>query len=124
MRGAGYQKLWGWFGLSYASFCVMPRILMHEMPDEWQAKMAALLDEYDATFDTCKLPNCKVIAVRSDGKFSAWPEWLLRYRRPALSCVDELRRQPCEGCGKLHHECPCVDAMIAKAGSADETEGR
>ena len=24
--GLGYQKLWGWFSLSYASFLTLPRI--------------------------------------------------------------------------------------------------
>lgn len=114
MRGAGYEKLWGWFGLSYASFCVMPRILMHEMPDEWQAKMAALLEEYEATFDTSKLPGCKVMAVGENEKFASWPCWLLHYRRPELPRVDELRKEPCEECGKLGHECPCIDALIAQ----------
>lgn len=113
MRGEGYQKLWGWFGLSYASFCVMPRALMHEMPDEWQSKMADLLEEYDATFDTSELPNCKVMAVGDKGKFASWPEWLVAYRRPNVDRINELRAATCETCGKLANECPCVDEMIA-----------
>jgi hypothetical protein len=121
-RGAGYDKLWGWFGLSYASFCVMPRILMHEMPDEWQSKMADLLAEYDATFQTSELPACKVTAIDDNGKFSRWPDWLLHYRRPDLSRVDELRYKPCEECGKLSHECPCIDALIAKTSAAIDAE--
>ena len=112
MRGEGYHKLWGWFGLSRASFLTLPRTLMHEMPDEWQSKMAALLDEYDATFDLSNLPDCKVMAVRDDGKFSSWPEWILQYRRPDVDRINAMRVQPCERCGKLHHECPCVDEMI------------
>lgn len=42
MGGPGYDALWGWFGLSRASFLVLPRVLMHEMPDDWQLRMAAL----------------------------------------------------------------------------------
>jgi len=45
----GYDKLWSWFGLSYASFLTLPRVMMHEMPDEWQGKMADLLEEWDST---------------------------------------------------------------------------
>jgi len=35
----GEDDLSLWFGLSYASFCVLPRILMEDMPEEWQKKM-------------------------------------------------------------------------------------
>lgn len=89
--GDGYEKLWCWFGLSRASFCVMPRVLMHEMPDEWQGKMADLLSEYQATFQTESLPSCKVMAV-NESKFARWPEWVLHYRRPDRSQINELRR--------------------------------
>lgn len=123
MRGEGYQKLWGLFGLSYASFYVMPRILMHEMSDEWQGKMAALLEEYEAMFSTEKLPACKVMAVSEKGKFASWPDWVLNYRRPELSRVDELRSKPCEDCGKLAHECPCIDALIASVSHAPVNSG-
>ena len=51
----GYDRLWNYFGLSYASWLTMPRVLMHEMPDSWQLKMAKLLEEYDNYWDTDKL---------------------------------------------------------------------
>lgn len=34
----GKEKLWQWFSLSYAAWLTLPRVLMHEMPDEWQRK--------------------------------------------------------------------------------------
>lgn len=40
-----------WFGLSYASFCVLPRVLMKEMPAGWQDRMAKLLWEFDQAYD-------------------------------------------------------------------------
>lgn len=123
MKGAGYDQLWLWFGLSRASFCVMPRVLMHAMPDEWQAKMAALLQEYDATFDTSDLPNCKVMAVGKGERFEKWPEWVLTYRRPDTGEIDRRRMQPCETCGNLAHECPCVDELIT-ATRADMAKNR
>lgn len=49
----GKQELWNWFGLSYASFLTIPRVLMHQMSDEWQSEMCRLLQEYDETFLTC-----------------------------------------------------------------------
>ncbi len=41
-----------WFGLSYAAFLVMPRVAMMQMPEDWQEKMAELLNQYDETIDT------------------------------------------------------------------------
>ena len=41
-----------WFGLSYASFCVMPRVFMEAMPPEWQGKMAQWLFVYDDNLNT------------------------------------------------------------------------
>ncbi|EPM3960078.1 hypothetical protein ACTLNQ_004494, partial [Escherichia coli] len=41
-----------WFGLTHASFCVMPRVFMEAMPPEWQEKMAQLLFEYSDTIKT------------------------------------------------------------------------
>lgn len=40
-----------WFGLSYAQFLTIPRLVMENMPLEWQRKMAVLLEELDDTFD-------------------------------------------------------------------------
>ena len=86
----GYDALWLWFGLDRASFLVLPRILMHEMPDEWQAKMAALLDEYGETF-----PNQPDIGTRvqctQHGKLVSWPDWVLNYRRPDHDEIDNMR---------------------------------
>lgn len=117
MRGEGYQKLWGWFGLSRASFLTLPRTLMHEMPEDWQSKMTDLLEEYDATFDRSNFPDCKVMAVRDDGKFTSWPEWLLQYRRPDVDQINAIRSKPCETCGKLFHECSCVDQLLTEVGA-------
>tara|TARA_Y100001951_G_scaffold104787_1_gene117844 strand:- start:50605 stop:50793 length:189 start_codon:yes stop_codon:yes gene_type:complete len=50
MMKEGKQELWNWFGLSYASFLTIPRVLMHQMSDEWQSEMCRLLQEYDETF--------------------------------------------------------------------------
>jgi len=48
MRGKiGYDRLWNWFGLSRATFITLPRAMCHEMPDGWQERMAALLEEWD-----------------------------------------------------------------------------
>jgi hypothetical protein len=89
-KGLGHEKLWAWFGLSRASFLTLPRILMHEMPDEWQSKMADLLQEYDDAFNVGELPEARVQAVR-DGKITKWPKWLLNYRHPDKDEIDQIR---------------------------------
>lgn len=100
----GYDALWLYFGLSYASFLVMPRVFMHAMPDEWQAKMAALLDEWDETWnwDDCGFEHTAV-SVKRDGKFSAMPEYVINYRHPDHSAIEHFRRATA-GSEYVHHE--------------------
>lgn len=38
------------FGLSYANYLVLPRTLLQSMPDAWQARFVALLNELDEAF--------------------------------------------------------------------------
>ena len=80
-----------WFGLSYASFLVLPRVMMEAMPMIWQSKMAALLNEYDEAF-----PNQPDIGARiqitQDGKLIKTPDWLINYRRPDYRMIDQLRK--------------------------------
>lgn len=88
----GYEQLWGYFGLSYSSWVTMPRSLMHEMPDDWQAKMAALLEEWDNAWDTHDLPSPYVIAKREDGRFTSWPSWVNQYRHPDRESIAKHSR--------------------------------
>lgn len=37
-----------WFGLSYSSYFVLPRLAMQELPLEWQNKFIALMDEAES----------------------------------------------------------------------------
>lgn len=89
----GYELLWGWFGLSYASFITIPRVLAHEMPDKWQAQMAKLLKEFDETWNGHELPSPTVSARGTDNKFTRWPGWLLNYRRPNREAIEALKRK-------------------------------
>lgn len=85
-------ELWTWFGLSYASFLVLPRVLMHEMPIEWQDKMAALLHEFDETFDTSSV--CHLVTVNAkdnNNRFMKIPEYILNYRHPERDEIAKLR---------------------------------
>ena len=90
MNKEGYNKLWLWFGGSRCSWLTMPRVLMHEMPDEWQSKMADLLQEWDESWDSSEMPE-PIVSARQGGKFTKWPRWLLNYRRPDKDEVNNLR---------------------------------
>lgn len=38
----GESAVQAWFGLTYASYLVWPRVLMERMPDSWQRRFVAL----------------------------------------------------------------------------------
>ena len=87
----GYDALWLWFGLSRASFVTLPRVLVHEMPDEWQAKMAALLNEYDAAYRGWPEGMGTRVQVTQDRKVAKTPDWLINYRHPNRAAIERLR---------------------------------
>lgn len=93
LRQQGRDKLHGWFGLSYASFLTLPRILMQEMPDEWQEKMADLLAEYDEAFPNKPPVGSRVQVTDLQGRLIKTPAWLINYRRPDYKEIDALRRR-------------------------------
>ena len=85
----GRDALWQMFGLSYASWLVLPRVLMHEMPDEWQAKMAALMGEYFEQYQNA--PDLEyTVSVKSDGKFAPMPGWVA-YRHPDRKTIESFK---------------------------------
>lgn len=43
------SPLHGWFGLSYSSYFVMPRLAMESLPVDWQNRFIALMDEAEDT---------------------------------------------------------------------------
>jgi hypothetical protein len=47
----------GWFELTYASYQVLPRVLMQSMPVEWQHRMVACLEEMRAAFRHVEQPE-------------------------------------------------------------------
>jgi hypothetical protein len=92
----GSDRLWTWFSLSYASWLTMPRVMMHAMPQDWQDRMAALCEEWDAAWDSSEMPEPHVVAKR-DGKFAKWPAWLLNYRYPDAKQIARLRIDAARG---------------------------
>lgn len=81
-----------WFGLSYASFLVMPRVAMQQMPQEWKEKMAELLNEYDETINMSAfgVHSCHVTVKDKNNKFMKMPEELVNYRHPSRETIITL----------------------------------
>ena len=91
-RGEGYEKLWAWFGLSRASFLVLPRSFMHQMPDDWQNKMADLLNEYDETFKDVDCVDEVYVSAKKGGMFAEIPNWIKNYRHPDIKKIESMKR--------------------------------
>lgn len=78
------------FGLSYASYLVVPRTLLEEMPAVWQHALTGLLEEFNAAFPG--LRDEYAVFKRGDrGRYVADP--LRRYRYPDHVAVEEARKQ-------------------------------
>lgn len=91
---SGYDKLWAWFGLGRPSWITIPRVLAHEMPDEWQGKLADLLEEYSkATRNApaCVLGLVPIVNARSGNHNVKWPDWILQYRHPQWEHLEWMR---------------------------------
>ena len=76
--------MWLHFGLSYASYLVLPRVVLCSMPAEWQERMAALLDEMRQTIDYDG-GNDYVVTARIAGRFTSDP--LGAYKYPDLDLI-------------------------------------
>lgn len=87
----GEDKLWMFFGLSYASWLTIPRVLLHEMPDEWQGRLADLLKEYEDAFPAQPDVGTRVQVTDLSGNLIKTPEWMLNYRRPDREVIKKMR---------------------------------
>lgn len=75
--------MWHWFGLSYAAYLVLPRALICGMPEEWQARFAAMLNEMREVYNSDKIEDNYMVKLRGKkGKFTDDP--LANYRHPPL----------------------------------------
>ncbi len=93
---SGPDLLWNWFGLSYASWLTLPRVLMQSMPDDWQLRMAQLLQEYSDTWDIPEADWMETaVSGKKSGKFCKLPKWTSRqmYRHPDRHLIDSFRRK-------------------------------
>lgn len=88
----GRDRLWRWFGLSRASWLTVPRVLMHEMPEDWQDRMARLLEEFAEEFPDWTDGHQLYVAARDGSKFTRLPDWLCNYRHPYKDKIAARRR--------------------------------
>ncbi len=91
----GHDKLWGWFGLGRASWLTLPRVLMHAMPDDWQSKMADLLDEYDEAMPNQPEYGTRVQMTDLRGALTKPPQWILNYRHPDKKEIEKVKDESC-----------------------------
>jgi len=61
------------------------------MPEEWQEKMAALLEEYDQEYPNQPELSLYVQAKGDDNKFTPLPTWLCNYRYPDQEKIKEAK---------------------------------
>lgn len=87
----GHDRLWLWFGLSRASWITIPRVLAHQMPDEWQDKMSALLEEYDQTWTNWPDGIGTRVQLTDFGRLTRCYNWLLNYRSPSIGDINDLK---------------------------------
>ena len=91
----GKQRLSCWFGLGHGSFLTLPRVLMEAMPEEWQDRMAELLEQYDEAWDWTQVKDIgsRVQITDGEGHLIKTPAWLINYRRPDFEMIEILRRK-------------------------------
>ncbi|HBO1825716.1 TPA: hypothetical protein L4G09_005857 [Pseudomonas aeruginosa] len=87
---SGYDQLWGWFGLSRSAYAVLPRVMMNAMPDDWQARFAELMDEWDDHWPN--QPDITAhVQIKQNNRFISTPPWLLNYRHPDHNQLNAMR---------------------------------
>ena len=85
------EPIHNWFELSYAQYLTVPRSIMEAMPKEWQAKMAAMLDELDETFDWRPDHGRYWVQLKS-AKGKIVHDELMEYRRPNREFIESIRK--------------------------------
>jgi len=69
-----------WFSLSYCSYLVLPRLLLSNMPMEWQTRFLGMMDELEARFGSYPEEGSYDVRLKDDkGRFMHDP--LCDYRR-------------------------------------------
>ncbi len=68
------EHIHNWFGLTYSSYLVLPRLMLESMPAEWQKKFVELLDEMEETLEVDENYSSEYsVQYKVDGKFASDP---------------------------------------------------
>lgn len=86
----GHNALSEWFSLDRATWLTIPRVLLEAMPDEWQGRLAILLNEYDEHYPNIPDMGTRVL-VTQNGRTIKTPPQLLNYRYPSQKFIDQIR---------------------------------
>lgn len=89
----GRDALWEWFGLSRASWLVLPRAFLHQLPDELQHRLAVLLTEIDEFFPRPLPVSTTVRTVNDDGRLVRTPDYITNYRHPDVRAIMSHRTE-------------------------------
>jgi hypothetical protein len=68
-----------WFGLTYANYLVFPRTLLQSMPDAWQGRFVALLEELDAAFSHVEQAQAYKVEAGEEHEVSSLTDAQLEY---------------------------------------------
>jgi hypothetical protein len=81
-----------WFELTYASYLIVNRALLQEMPAEWQHRFVRCLEEMQATFEYPPQGQVHHAHLRDErGRFIYDP--LRDYRYPPQHILEATRRK-------------------------------
>ncbi|GGU62195.1 hypothetical protein [Streptomyces lavendofoliae] len=64
--GIELEAIHGHFGLSYANYMVLPRTLLQSMPDAWQARFVAMVDELHEAFRHVEQPEAYKVEAATE----------------------------------------------------------
>ena len=80
-----------WFGLSRSSYMVIPRVLLQDMPKDWQHKFVSLIRDYEEAYPNQPEIGTTVRITDVNGKLVKAPKWILNYRYPDQDKIKELK---------------------------------
>lgn len=81
-----------WFGLTYARWLTVPRVVMEAMPETWQRKITLLLQEMNDRFDWLPDDVRLTVVAKRGSRFIPLPEDLCNYRRPNRQFLESIER--------------------------------
>lgn len=84
------ESIGGWFGLTYASYAVIPRLALEAQPDEWQHRFVRLMDEAEGR----GLVTPKYLVFRDDPDFCSVERQDEADERSPVESVTVLREDP------------------------------